>query len=252
MDGFVHFDFDSDNALGLDNVCVNFISLHTTEKKTKEIPKIEYDFETTEKYKAFRRRKMDPINYMEIDPENAFTFEEKWDPYTGQRGDKDSDGALFFDPDILIKYFHTKRYYKLFVPPSSEGSGLYEGYYDDGVGAGEDFYISGRGHHPEWYIFRLPIIDCYLTKDHNKQFITFGPRLTDEEIKQIDMLASKRPDNYKKLFGYDRPSLFEMKKLYDVAICSDPISNYNNLTQNKEIPMKINRLAVDKLVKMKG
>lgn len=213
----------------------------------------EYDMATKEKYRVLRNIKQDPITYYQLNDVNAFKFEFKWDPYTGIRQESDKDGSLYFDPDVLIKHFYTKRLDKLWIEPSDESQGYFQGHYDYGVGLGDDFDLIGRGQHPEWYLFRLPIIDCYLTKDHNKQFITFGPRLTDEEIKEIDDLAALRPDNYLKLFGANRPSLVAMKKLYDNAISKTP-------TFFQETPKCItqesfdqeNRSCVDLLRKLKG
>ena len=34
----------------------------------------------------------------------------------------------------------------------------------------------------------MPIIDCYLDKEHNSQYITMGPILTIAEIKMIEKL----------------------------------------------------------------
>ena len=225
-------------------------------KQTPTTP--DYDEDTTEKYRVLRLRKMDPISFIELDEEYAFKFHHIWDPYTGERlNEKDSNGPLYFDPDIIIKHFHTKRIDKLWVEPKDDSTGFYEGYYDDGVGAGEDFFVGGRGHHPEWYLFRLPIIDCYLTKSNNNQFITFGPKLTDNEIKEIQRLAEKKPDNYKRQFGYNRPSLIEMKKLYDIAISKTP--NWPELNLNsvdgeskESIYTRMNREAVNRLVHMRG
>ena len=224
-------------------------------EKKDQIPKIEYDEITIKKYKAFRYRKMDPISYTEVEEDYAFKFEHIWDPYTGERKDQlDSDGPLYFDPDILINYFLTKILTKLWVQPSDEHGGYYQGYYDDGAGAGEDFYVAGRGHHPEWYLFRLPIIDCYLTKDHNKQYITFGPKLTDSEIMKIDELARKRPKNFFSLFNKNRPSLVIMKALYDKAISKKPfIKNIpENITEEelKNLYNRENRNCIDELVKI--
>lgn len=209
-------------------------------------PVIEYDKETTERYRVLRLRKMDPITYTETDEHCAFQFKYKWDPYTGERQEEDPNGPLCFDPDVLIKYYYTKRVDKLWVHPRDETQGYYEGYYDDGVGAGDEFFLAGRGSHPEWYNFRIPIIDCYLSKDHNKQFITFGPKLTDDEIIEIDRLANSRKDNYKSLFGHKRPSLGYMKELYDIAISVAP----KNVTLEEH--NKIVRQAVDKLLKIVG
>ncbi len=154
----------------------------------------------------------------------------------------------------MIKHFHNKRLNKLWNNPIDENGGFYQGYYDDGVGAGEEFFVKGRGYHPEWYLFRLPIIDCYLTKNHNKQIITFGPKLTDEEINEIDRLASLRPTSYGTLFGHHRPSLSEMKRLYDIAISKTPRCDVDGMSSEEKIMMynKINRQAVDSLVSMRG
>ena len=177
---FITLNFDADFIKHVeedqyDYDAVNFDDIVEEQKKTVEIykiPEIEYDKTTIEKYRVFRLRKMDPIAYVETEDDYAFQFKYIWDPYTGERKDTfDQYGPLFFDPDILIKHYFTKILSKLWVQPSDEKGGFYEGYYDDGAGAGEDFFVAGRGHHPEWYLFRLPIIDCYLTKDHNKQYI---------------------------------------------------------------------------------
>lgn len=227
--------------------------IQTTTEPKIEKKVIEYDKETTEKYRVWRLRKLDPF-YNEVDDNYGFKFKYKWDPYTGERQEEDSDGPLYFDPDHLIKYFHTKRLDHLWVNPVDETHGYFEGYYDSGVGAGEDFYIASRGSHPEWYMFRIPINDCYLTKDHNKQFITFGPKLSDDEIIEIERLANQRPDNYRMLFGKPRPSLTLMKKLYDQAIAMKPTIGHQ-IKKGEDVQIyynKINRQAVDKLVAMNG
>lgn len=224
-------------------------------KEKQKPPANNYDHDTLEKYRVMRLRKMDPISLVELDVKYAFKFKYSWDPYTGERQQEDPNGALYFDPDILIKYFYTKRLNKLWCQPTDDQSGYYQAYYDDGVGAGEDFFIAARGFHPEWYIFRLPILDCYLTKNHNKQFITFGPKLTDDEIIELERLANLRPTNYKHMFGHNRPHLSEMKKLYDTAISKTPHSDKAKNISGDELQSfynSLNRQAVDILVKMRG
>lgn len=260
MDSFIDINFD-DKIIKEEFVDFSNFSDIVIKPKDEPIKKKEpeYDHDTRERYRVLRKRKMDPIIYIELHDDYAFKFKYRWDPYTGERLDDDKDGPLCFDPDILIKYFYTKRLDKLWVAPSDEHNGLYQGYYDDGVGAGEDFFLTARGHHPEWYIFRLPILDCYLTKDHNKQFITFGPKLTDEEIIEIEKLANLRPNNYKNQFGQNRPSLTLIKKLYDNAISRTPSlgedhsdSNDNSIQSLSQTYNQINRSCVDSLIKIKG
>jgi len=237
---------------------VQFTNTTSLEKEINKEP--EYDHATKEKYRVLRNTRMDPITYTVLDEEHAFKFPYKWDPYTGERMGRDETGPLYFDPDILIKHFHTKRLDKLWIQPSDEQNGYFAGHYDDAVGLGDDFYVAGRGSHPEWYLFRLPILDCYLTKDHNKQFITFGPKLTDEEVMEIERLASLRPTNYKQLFRHTRPNLILMKQLYDNAISRTPKLTFMGIDNIKSVPKserqelynRENRICVDHLNKMQG
>ncbi len=223
----------------------NTVIINTYEK--------EYEERTTEYYKTLRFRKMDPIINIDLDDSNAFKFEYMWDPYTGERKEKDPHGPLYFDPDTLIHYFYTSRLKNLWNEPIDETGGYYEGYYDILVGAGENLNIIGRGECPEKYLFRLPIIDCYLEKNYNKSIITMGPKLTDNEIKLIDEIANKNANNYKLMFKKNRPSLYEMKKYYDIAINNNPTINYDKQESDdviKTLKYKENCNAVDKLRNM--
>jgi len=196
---------------------------------------------------------MDPIIQIELDDDCAFKFDYMWDPYTGQRTEKDPFGPLYFDPDSLIHYYYINRLKNLWTEPVDENGGYYEGYYDMLVGSGDNINIIGRGECPEKYLFRIPIIDCYLEKDYNKSIITMGPKLTDNEVMMIDELAKKSPNNYKLMFKKNRPSLYEMKKLYDQAISSNPIIKHNDFASVdaiKSLKYKANCNAVDKLKNM--
>lgn len=216
-----------------------------------------FDKRTTEYYRILRLRKMDPIMCTELEDYKCFKFHEKWDPYTGDRLSLDQDGPLCFHPDIIIHYFYTKRLANLWVEPVDDIGGFhYQGYYDVAVGAGENIYIESRGFCPDKYLFRLPINDCYLSIGHNTNFITIGPKLSDDEVEQIDNLASLYGDNYKTLFGKPRPSLKTMKYYFDQAISTTPdlgTSDISQLTstQLKELRDKYNRIYVDKLKKLK-
>jgi hypothetical protein len=250
-----------------DDIDIDFSNVENINNKNEVVFEPKYDYVTSETYRVLRLRKMDPILFYEFNGEDeqyAFKFKYMWDSYTGERlknanGEyiEDKHGPLYFDPDVLIKHFWTGRLNKLWINPSDESGGYYGGTYDDGVGAGEEFNVTGRGSHPEWYLFRLPIHDCYLTTDHNKQYITFGPKLNDDEIKEIEKLAELRKDNYKELYGHHRPSLSLMKKLYDNSISKKPnihIPKKSKLTKDelKEYYNRENRSCVDKLVNMRG
>ena len=189
---------------------------------------VQYDKQTMNYYRVIRKTKVDPILEIQVDEKYAFKFWDQWDPYTGKRLCADPHGPLYFDPDSIIKHLYTVRLNNLWNAPSGE----YEGYYGDAVGNGPEFHIKGRGTFPDYNIFRLPIIDCYLTKDHNKQFVTLGPMLTDDEIKEIALLAMKKDsitgiDTYKLCFQKSRPDLVKMKKLWDIA--TDPTPSISDL-----------------------
>jgi len=233
----------------LDNKPRKKKSIHK-KKKLTFLYKEKYTHDTLEYYKAMRVQKMDPITTELLTDENAFKFSYMWNPYTGERDDKDPYGPLYFNPVSLIKYFYESRYRKLWVEPSETEEGYYEGYYDDGVGAGSEFYIKSRGVNPHWYVFRLPIPNCYLIEDNYTSAVTMGPILTNEEIMEIEEKAKLWGNYYRENYRKNKPSLIEMKKLYDLAISKNPLSHEKNATEEQQ--MIINRKAVDKLVKMKG
>lgn len=196
------------------------------EKKKRETKyKEEYTFDTVEFYKSIRKLKLDAIMNVETD-DSRFLYHNMWEPLTGEVLEKDPYGPLCFDPVYLIYNYYNQRLNNLWVKESDEHGGYYSGYYDSGVGAGEDCLIMSRGYHPEKYLFRLPIVDCYLTEGHNFQFITMGPKLTFEQIKDINEKVDKQ--KFIKLFGkvvpfnkyhYNMiPDLTLMKTCYDLAI----------------------------------
>lgn len=243
----------------MDDMFVDFSEFDETVPESKNINLYrndDYDETTTEFYRVMRERKLNIImqdNYG-VDPEKMFKYDKKWNPYTGEIEGIDPYGALYFHPDDLIHYFYTKRLEKLWNDPVDETGGYYQGYYGEFVGS--DLIIEGRGIYSELYAFRLPITDCYLTKDHNMSIITMGPILTNEDIANIEQLAEKNfKNNYFEKYRKKRPSLTLMKKLYDEAISSNPdisyfkISNKNKKSDEEicDINNKVNRLAVDML-----
>ena len=255
MDNFKEFEFDA-SLLNFDLINFTVSDILSPKKNIVSEPKYNYNYEdrTTEYYKTLRIRKMDPLINIDLDDDTSFKFKYMWDSYTGERKEPDPFGPLYFDADSLIHYYYVNRLKNLWNEPVDEINGLYEGYYDMLLGSGNNINIIGRGECPEKYLFRIPIIDCYLEKDYNKSIITMGPRLTDEEAKEIDTIAQKHPLNYKAMFSKTRPSLYKMKKYYDEAINDNPnitlrIIDYSE-EKIKELKYFANCKAVDKLKRM--
>ena len=265
-DEFVEFDDDTkkDNELDVISFSLDVDAKYKVPTKPVEVKEkitymkdkrpIKYDEQTEEYYRVLRLTKQDPVSHIQIDPTTGFKFEDEWDPYTGERLGKDPHGPLWFDPDLLIKHFYTKRLHKLWVEPTDDDNGYFSGSYDDAMGTGSDLTINKKPH-PEWYLFRLPIIDCYLTKGHMRQVITFGPKLTDAEIKEIDRRSSLKGESYRYSFAHHRPSLTLMKTIYDQAINKTPlIENAASLTYDElcVARSRYNMVAIDKLKAMRG
>lgn len=200
-----------------------------SETKTNDYT-MQYDNRTTQYYKTLRICHIDPILNMDVDEKIAFKFTSQWDPYTGERISDDPFGALYFHPATLIYYFYTHRLDGLWKDAVDTPEGFYEGYYDMLVGSGEELEVVGRAKYTELYLFRLPILDCYLTSEHNKSFITMGPKLNDSEIDNLESL-SQLPNikkEYFEMFQRNIPSIKKMKSLYDNAIsknCFIPASH---------------------------
>lgn len=221
----------------------------------------DYDETTLEYYRVIRQRKMNVFlpGYSDFDSSKSFMYPYRWNPYSGEKIDVDPYGPLCFFPDDLIYNFYIKRLDMLWTDAVDEFGGFYEGFYGDAVGAGKSIEIAGRGSYPERYLFRLPITNCYLPKSHNMIFITMGPILSDEEILEIDELANKFGNYYRKTYRKNRPSLYKMKQLYDQAISKTPdisklISKEKEIlltnTELAEIRERANKEAVEELKKL--
>ncbi|AYV76159.1 MAG: hypothetical protein Terrestrivirus4_207 [Terrestrivirus sp.] len=253
--GFVDFDDFDEPKPKQEQYPDSDLSFLTNTLYKKDTKPVFFDQKTMLYYIAMRTRKMCPISFKEMDDEsNAFTFHNQWNPLTGERSnDRDPYGPLYFDPNDLVKYFYENRLNGLWVPESHTDGEYYEGYYDCYIGSGEDMYVQSRGYNPDKYLFRLPIIDCYWLYDNaNNNIITFGPKLTDSEIKLIDSLAARSPYVYN---SSHRPSLVQMKNYYDTALSKTPtIPETENMTQEERVVAynAANRRAVDMLRKIKG
>lgn len=203
--------------------------------------KNEYDETTTEKYRTLRLLKIDPIFEEEIDKNLLFEYKYSWDAITGEKKDIDEFGPLCFNAWTLYEYYYKNRYNGLWIPSEEN----YQGYYGNLVGSGKDLKINGK-FYPEKYLYRLPIIDCYLKKNHNYSIITMGPVLTDDDINNIDKLILKIRKN--------KPSLKILKEYYDESLNNSPNINelkkkYSDLT-DMDLKEKYNRIYVDKLLKL--
>ena len=71
------------------------------------------------------------------------------------------------------------------------------------------------------------------------QAITMGPKLTDDEIKEIYYTAKKYWEHdYRVRFKRNLPDLIEMKKHYDLAITKNPLgadsTEEENYAENKK------------------
>ncbi|VVU95086.1 hypothetical protein CPAV1605_811 [seawater metagenome] len=226
--------------------------------KKLKIPEIVIeDEDNVDAYSEYRKNKIDPILMVDLpieEDKKYFEFKYKWNPYTGERLGIDKNGPLCFDPDTLIYYFYNNRLNYLWEAANDIN---YTGYFGDALGNGPEFEIKGRGKHPDWYLFRLPIHDCYLNKDHCHQAVTMGPILTDKELKEIDKLAKKYKNNFKGKFKVKRPQLFKMKTFYEQAISQNPNINiepevipFVDPIFVKKLKHNLNVKAVHKLINM--
>lgn len=216
---------------------------------------VEFNHRTMEYYRAIRKTKLDPITYVEVDEDTAFKINYMWDPYTGEKLKPDPYGPLYMDPINLVYYLYSIRLKKLWMDHIDEQDGYFQGTYDDAAGIGEEFIVKGRGNFPEWYVFRIPIADCYLNKDHMRQVVTFGPKLSYEEICDIDKKACLIRNEYYRRFGKKKPCLITMYKLYHQAIDNNPpIENMDSMTNDEILTAKnkYNMAAIDKLRQIVG
>lgn len=233
-------EFDFSEYTEVPDINYNQILNQYCRKKRQNKYNIKYDTRTMIRYRLLRKHKLDPFFEDELEGKQSFEFKYMWDPYTGDRLEEDPYGSLYFNPIHLVKYYYTHRLDHLWVEPKDDVDGYYEGYYDDGCGIGEEFEVKGRGNYIEWYLFRLPIIDCYLTT-RNNQIITFGPKLTKDEIIEINTKCQNNKDEYQKLYGEYPPDLVKIYELYHKAIANhkDLIDTTKDTIEEQELMYSI-------------
>jgi len=246
-----------------DNFEDDFIDFDNLDiKSEKNYPKsityeVDFDHTTTSIYKNYRELKIDPISGENIDDLNSFKVPYMWDSITGEKLDKkDPFGSLYFNPIFLLKYFYNKRLNYLWNDELDEGNngGFFEGYYDIGIGSGENFDVVSRGSFPEYYLWRLPVIDCYLQKDHKKSIPTKGPKLSKKEIEEIYKLCLKMDKKNWITEFKTIPNLVIIYELYHLAISKIPLEEFSLDFIKKNIDLSeddtnenINKKAVEKL-----
>jgi hypothetical protein len=215
---------------------VNFSNLPDT---NIALVKKRYDKVTTETYCVKRRLEKCAITGENIVDSCKFKFKYMWNPLNGERVGIDKVGPLYFNIITLYNHYFNNRFTGLWTPSTYDPvlKQSYEGYYGDLVGAGKNIKINSRGYHPDKYLFRLPIQDCYLYEDHNHSIVTMGPLLTDEEISEIDILLLKLPQQYK-LQLKSHITLSALKAMYDNALDENPYIDkiniwVNNIYNNK-------------------
>lgn len=230
-------------------------SISLPKKTEKKIVKYNKDYDSsTEKYKTYRRLNIDPISLSAMEKDYPF-FEvyRMWDPYTGEFSEKnDPFGSLKFDPISLTIYFWMNRYRHLL----KDSDGVHEMATEDGLGATEQFK-SPRGVYPEKYLWRLPVIDCYIEENKDpleKSFIgsipKVGPKLTKDDIVKIYELVKKCVKVYPKRLKRI-PDLLKMYDTYHEAINPNPdISKIKGASSNLEAKNMANVIAAHKLVEM--
>lgn len=259
-------DFTNLDGATLDDIVFDSTKQHKTPKPKKDnnVSKytMAYEKKTIVDYVGHRRSRQDPFmglddldNFNEND-DKAFIFAHIWNPYTGKRlKTLDPYGGLYFNPTYLLYYFYKNRLNNLWKKENDEIGGYYQGMYGDAVGNGDDFFVKSRGDNPQWYLFRLPIVDCYTIPEYTNQAITMGPKLTRNEIIQIEEKINKYwIEYYKKTFNKRTvPSLLRLYDLWKKATSKTPINVDSTFTEEKkkELYDIANREAVQELIKLK-
>ena len=190
-------------------------------KKYNNFKKLYNNYISKRDYIKYRNKKIDPIlleklPIFDTNIDDIFKYPYIWNPYNGLTEYKiDKSGPLCFDTLSLVNYFYINRLKKLWVNGFYEDDYYINGYYDDAVGNYPYFYINSRGYNLDWYLFKLPITDCY---SDNNNIVTISPDLSDNDIHFIYTKSLKYKDLFKRLYNYELPNLIKIKELYDKAV----------------------------------
>lgn len=180
-------------------------------KKMNEYIKINNKFF----YLENRLNKICPLSFEKVN--NGYEVENIWNSFSGNFTNiKDSFGALIFDPDFLVHYFYKNRLKYIYTHGDLNSTG----FLGDAIGKFPEFNIPGRGNHPEWYLFRLPINDCYIDNKCVK-YVTMGPKLTKKDVIDIYNIA-KVNRTYTSKFNNPLPNIIDLYDIYHIIINKCP------------------------------
>lgn len=202
-----------------------------------------------------------PLSCDTMTDDNAFKYPYIWNALTGEIEGKDPHGPLYFNPAWIYRYIHSNILNGLWL--NIEGCA---GQHDVYLGRGQDFVRPNKIPEPNRYIFRVPIQDCYCLHDHNDSLFTLSPKLTDDDVQEIDRLIQEyNMDEVSGIYN-DNTTLSKLKELYDIALNPYPSmksEDIPNSINNKfmlevvnnghmfESRVLLNRCAVNELCKIK-
>lgn len=165
-----------------------------------------------------------PLSFDKV--ERGFSVDNIWNPFTGKYMNLiDPFGSIIFDVDYLIYFFYTNRLRHIYIPATANMSG----HFGDAIGKYPDFKIPGRGSHPEWYLFRLPLSDCYIEKK-NIKYVTMGPELTRYDIMKIYKICQNNK-TYEKRFNQKLPNIVKLFDLYYTVVNKYPYHIDNDIVK---------------------
>jgi len=233
---------------------VDFRSVEPLKPKKKKKKYIKnYDSFTTENCKTMRECKIDPISDEVVNESYSYKVENMWDPISGEFLDeKDPFGPLHFDSVELVKWFYINKLNYLWKDEVDEGEngGYYEAIPGEGIGAGEDFYMRGRGtYHPERFIWRLPL-NCYLEKGLSRSVPFKGPKLSRDQIVTLYNICKSTPKSHWSVSFSEIPDIVQIYDLYMEAINKNPDISGIDYDDDEDPKFKANLRAIQKLKNM--
>lgn len=216
--------------------------------------------QATMDYVKFRRDMIDPITYEEMTPDTAFVIDQMWNCMTGEKIGPDPNGPLYVSPVTILRTIRDNLLNGFWMEIDDCVP-----MYGEQLGAGENFYVKGRGARPEKYLFRYPFPELYKFKGQNAMIHTTGPKFTNEELERLDNLIEEYwlDDPYVEELDPDSRSLRVLKKYYHAMLWEDPfelelpepvISTYSRNYDYIGIDHRsyINRIAVDRVKPLVG